>query len=82
MEMVFVILFVNREALVLPDKYPKTQCEEVIKAWGSNGKCIAAPKLTNDDTMCTIAIPDYSTPYTGGMRLVQEKCNVLTHEAK
>lgn len=42
MEMVFVLLYINREAVVLPEKYPKTQCEALIKDF--NGRCIPGPK--------------------------------------
>lgn len=41
MEMMFLILLVNRQGVILPKEYPKEQCEEITK--DRSGFCIPSP---------------------------------------
>lgn len=69
MEMMFLILLINREGVVIPQSYPKEQCEKIASGYetiaGSvRGFCIPAPvfKYSTSDLDLTKCFKDTNMP--------------------
>lgn len=49
--MVFVLLYIGTSTVVLPEKYPKDQCEALVKDIG--GRCLPIPDYLPKSDKCT-----------------------------
>ena len=76
--MMFLIVKLGYGSVAIPEKYSNTQClaiaETINKTYSKEAICIPAPV----SSACHMAVPDYTTPNTGGTRVIEVPCSVST----